>query len=118
MEQRHSQERLRPGRDRPDLAALLAGTAYKFDVDFDGDKNEVYITTGTAYTGAVSGLGVDQSASAVHSAWTVYVDGVKVNAKVFNIGGYNYFKLRDLGSAIGFAVDYIAESNTATIATK
>lgn len=42
------------------------------------------------------------------------VDGLSI----YNIGGNNYFKLRDLGDALGFTVDYDADSNTAIVLSK
>ena len=36
----------------------------------------------------------------------------------YNIDGSNYFKLRDLGDALGFTVDYDADSNTAIVLSK
>ena len=33
-------------------------------------------------------------------------------------GGYTYYKLRDLGNALGFTVDYDADSNTAIVLSK
>jgi hypothetical protein len=45
----------------------------------------------------------------------VMIDGRVVYMDVRNIGGSNYFKLRDIGRAIGFSVDYDAGSNTVLI---
>jgi hypothetical protein len=36
----------------------------------------------------------------------VYLDGVPVSLTVYNIGGSNYFKLRDIGQALDFEVDW------------
>jgi acetyl esterase/lipase len=100
-----------------DLAMLLNETEAQFAVDFDAASFTVDIATGEAYVPAGGELtvGADQSATCVKSAWTVYVDGVKADVLVYNMGGNNYFKLRDLGEVLGFDVDYIAETRTATI---
>lgn len=46
--------------------------------------------------------------------------GVSSNFEVgvYNIDGYNYFRLRELGLMIGFGVDYDKTSNTAKVFTK
>ena len=102
-----------------DLAKLLDGTGSQFDVGWDGDKGVVSITTNHAYTtpnGTELVVGADQSATAVTSSQTIMIDGViRSDLTVYNIGGSNFFKLRDLGDALGFIVDYVSETNTATV---
>ena len=100
-----------------DLAALLSGTDYQFEVAVNGDARIVEITTGKAYTtvGGELTVGEDKSATCVESAWKLTVDGKAVDAKAYNLGGNNYFKLRDLGEAIGFAVDYDAVNNASVV---
>ena len=100
-----------------DLAALLSGTDYQFEVAVNGDARIVEITTGKAYTavGGECAVGEDKSATCVESAWKLTVDGKAVDAKAYNLGGNNYFKLRDLGEAIGFAVDYDAVNNASVV---
>ena len=46
-------------------------------------------------------------------------EGVKENhsVRVYNIHGYNFFKLRDLGKIMGFGVDYDSELNRAVVHT-
>ena len=34
---------------------------------------------------------------------------------VYNIGGSNFFQLRELGTLLGFEVGYDADTNTATV---
>ena len=95
---------------------LLSGTASQFEVGFaDG---VVSITTGQPYTANGSELivGADLSATAVPSAQTIRINGqTRGDLAVYNIGGNNFFKLRDLGDALGFGVDYDAASNTAVV---
>ena len=43
---------------------------------------------------------------------------LSVDCDKYNIDGSNYFKLRDLGNALGFTVDYDADSNTAIVLSK
>ena len=103
-----------------DVAALLSGTASQFAVGYDEASKTITVTTGKSYA-AVGGelkAGVDNAASAVVSAQKLLIDGRAVTGlSVYNIGGSNFFKLRDLGAQLGFAVDYDAASNTAKIAS-
>lgn len=41
---------------------------------------------------------------AEYAPQTAYVDGVAVQMEAYNIGGYNYVKLRDIGQMVGFNV--------------
>ena len=100
-----------------DLALLLSGTSSQFDVAFDAATRLVSITTGKAYE-AVGGeleTAEDKSATCVPSAWKVEVDGEATDIEVYNIGGNNYFKLRDLGQTVGFYVHYDEETRTAQV---
>ena len=101
-----------------DLAYVLNGTGSQFGVGFDAATSTVTITTGTAYTSNGTELGeiVDNSSTAQISRQTILIDGVECgDLSVYNIGGANFFKLRDLGDALGFEVDYDADSNTAIV---
>lgn len=103
-----------------DVAALLAGTGSQFSVAYTAENNSVTIVTGNKYivVGGELEIGEDKSATCVESAQTIVIDGEVAELSVYNIGGHNYFKLRELGDAIGFAVDYVSASNTAAITTK
>ena len=105
-----------------DLAALLDGTGSQFDVGWDAEKGVVSVTTNHPYT-APNGqellVGDDLSATAAPSAQTILIDGEeREDLTVYNIGGSNYFKLRDLGGALGFDVDYDAETDTAVVTSR
>ena len=84
---------------------------------FDNAKKEVYIDLDGKYEavgGELEAAG-DKSDTCVVSAFTIFVDDAEVEVAVYNIGGNNYFKLRDLGDAIGFKVDYDAAARTVEI---
>ena len=94
-----------------DLAALLNGTGKQFSVGYDSNTGAVTLTSGQPYTPAGSELagvpdGVRQAAVSTN---VVYVNGVSVQLTAYNIDGYNYFKLRDLASALNFSVGWTAE---------
>ena len=99
-----------------DLAELLDGTNSQFDVDYDEASKTMVVTTGAPYThknGTELKTGVDNSASAVVSPQTLKIDGETVkDLAVYNIGGNNYFKLRDLGKAVHFYVHYDEATRT------
>ena len=103
-----------------DLAYLLRDTDARFSVTFDRKANAVRIGTGETYVkaGGELAFGADQSATAVKSPQTVYIDGRRnTGLSAYNIGGSNYFRLRDLGEALGFGVDYDAKRGTMLVST-
>ena len=64
------------------------------------------------------------SGSTVHAATTItatpssqpiYVNGQYVPMTTYSIGGNNYVRLRDIGQAVDFAVDYDAATNSVLI---
>ncbi len=102
-----------------DIAYLLNGTVSQFSVGWDSEAKVVSIVTGEAYEANGSELDLssgDQSATAVTSSQTIKINGIeRTDLSVYNIGGSNFFKLRDLGGALGFFVDYDKATNTAVI---
>ncbi len=100
-----------------DMAMLLRGTPAAFGIDFDAENFTVKITRGGTYeqVGGELKAGADNSATCVPSTWKLLVDGEAVEVSTFNIGGSNFYKLRDMGDALGFAVDFDAATNTAVI---
>ena len=105
-----------------DMAMLLSGTGSQFDVAWDASAGLVSITTGHAYEtpdGHELKLGADKSDTAVRSAQTIRIDGrPRTDLTVYNIGGSNFFQLRELGTVLGFDVDYVASTNTATVTSR
>ena len=101
-----------------DLAAMLSGTPAQFNVEYDSQRNAVVITRGAAYSGAVGVDFTDMSASAMKSPQAVFIDGAPIPLTAFNIGGYNFFGLRELAEFLGFTVNYDDATNTAVIESK
>ena len=102
-----------------DLAALLRGTPAQFNVEYDANRNTVVVTTGQPYAGDVGTDFTDNSASATYSPQTVEINGqVYDHLEVYNIGGSNFFGLRELSAILGYGVDYDAATNTAQITSK
>ena len=99
-----------------DLALLLRGTESRFSVDYDGEKKAVLIVRGQDYVpvGGELSRGADLSSDARLTGQTIWIDGERNDRlTAYNIGGYNYFQLRELGKVLGFGVDY--DENTRTI---
>ena len=103
-----------------DLACLLIGTYSAFDVGYDSATRTVTVTTGADYTPLPTDLqiGTDQSASAVVSSQSLAINGKSVDLTAYNIGGSNYFMLRDLAPYLDFGVNYDAATRTAIIVTE
>jgi exopolysaccharide biosynthesis protein len=91
-----------------DLAFVLSGTNKQFDVGYDNSTRAITITTGRPYTTAggemAAGDGRAKAAGATQSE--IYIDGRKLDFTVYNIGGNNFFRLRDLMSALDIGVTY------------
>ena len=104
-----------------DLEYLLSKSDSRFSVAFDAESNAVTVVPGGDYVpvGGELERGKDLSKTAVASKQSVLINGEAVEGiSVYNIGGNNYFKLRDLGSALGFTVAFDADANTAVVLSK
>ena len=96
-----------------DVAATLNGTPAQFEVSWDGAVN---IVTGQPYTPNGSEMSTPFTGD---RAYTVPTSETKVNGSAAALesivltddsgNGYTYYKLRDLGTALGFTVDWSAE---------
>jgi hypothetical protein len=92
-----------------DLAMAFVGSAAQISIDWAGDSNSIYLRTNQTYVPVGGELGITTDKSNMEaslSTATVYLDGTHVNLTAYNIGGNNYFKLRDLGTAIDFDILY------------
>ena len=103
-----------------DMAMLLNGTSSQFSVDFDAASGTIAVKTGAAYTSVGGELttGTDKSASAVLSEQKVTINGSAVELTAWNIGGNNFFKLRDLGEALNFNVDWDGDTATMLVTSR
>lgn len=97
-----------------DVAWALNGTARQFNVDYDGSTK---VTTGVEYApdgSEVVPLNQNATAEGLYRA-VLTVDGVGHPLDAYLIrpqgtgDGNFYFKLRDLGAAIGFTVGWSAD---------
>lgn len=92
-----------------DVASVLNGTAAQFNVAWDGAIN---LQTKTAYTPDGSEMSTPFSGDQPYTVNTspIKIDGTAAELEAITItdasGGYTYFKLRDLGKALGFNVSW------------
>lgn len=96
-----------------DVAQILNGTAAEFEVGWNGAVN---IETGKPYTSNGSEMKTPFSGDRAYEAATAptNVNGQTADLEAIvlkddNGGAYTYYKLRDLGAALNFKVDWSAE---------
>lgn len=101
-----------------DVAYALRETNSRFSVDFDGKT--ISLASGTPYTavgGEMTVSGTD-TANAMRKDDALFINQKSVTLTAYEIGGYNYFKLRDLGDALDFDVDFDEDSRTVILQAK
>lgn len=101
-----------------DIAYVLNGTGSQFSVGFDAQSNSIALKKGQAYEAAGGEMTPGEGTGNVQaqpSSQKVLVEGNAVSLEVYNIGGSNYFKLRDLGDALNFRVEWNQDSQTVEI---
>lgn len=106
-----------------DVAWVLNGTKAQFNVDWSVERG-IYAQTGTPYVANGSEMHTPYTGNRVYTPGvpTTDVNGsaVALDAIVLNDdagGGYTYYKLRDLGPALGFVVDWDPQTGV-TISTQ
>jgi hypothetical protein len=102
-----------------DIAYILNGTEKQFEIEYDSMTRAITLTSGKAYTavgGEMAGKRPGDKTPAP-SVSEIYLDGEKLHLTVYTIDGNNYFKLRDLGAALNFGVDWDGANNTILIDT-
>lgn len=102
-----------------DLAAALKGTEKQFEVTWDNEKMVIDLLSGKGYTpvGGEMAKGDGKEKNAVLNNAYIYKDGALIQLTAYNIGGNNYFKLRDVGRVFDFGVTWDGAANTVKINT-
>jgi len=102
-----------------DLAFALNGTQNQFSVGFDAERNEIILTSGEAYQpdGSEMQTGGTERKEALPTSQRIILDGNEISPEVYNIGGSNYFRLRDMADAIGFYVGFDEAQRIITVDT-
>lgn len=101
-----------------DVAWALSGTDAQFNVDWNDEAKVINLVSGTDYgkNGSLS-VGDGKSKAATLNTAPIMKDGEYVTMTAYNIGGNNYFKLRDLGVQFGFEVGWDGTANAVAIDT-
>jgi len=102
-----------------DLAAVLNGTEKQFSVGWNEASNSITLTSGQGYS-AVGGEMTSKGIGSTIPTWTdskITLDGNEASFTAYNLDGNNYFKLRDIGTALDFAVEWDGARNTIVIDT-
>jgi alpha-tubulin suppressor-like RCC1 family protein len=102
-----------------DMAMALNGSAKQFEVEWHNTANTITLTSASWYSpvGGELTKGSTGNKQAILATSKVYLDGEELWPTAYNIGGNNYFKLRDLGAELDFSVVWNGTSNTITIDT-
>ena len=102
-----------------DLAYALSGTPKQFAVGWDGDANAISLISGDSYepVGGELAKGNGKAKEASPTSSRVYFDGIELRLTAYNIGGNNFFKLRDLMEAINVYVGYNESTKAITLDT-
>lgn len=86
---------------------------------WNGAAQRIDLTADTAYTpvgGELADLPTGSRAAALTEAM-VYLGDTALDLTAYEIGGNNYFKLRDLGAALDFDVQWNGDLQTVAIDT-
>lgn len=102
-----------------DLAYTLDGTQKQFEILWSDDKDEIALTSGSAYTAAGNEMASkgSEGKTAVSSSISIYLDDNRVYFAAYSIDGNTYLKLRDIGEALDFKVSWDSETSTIIIDT-
>ena len=102
-----------------DLAYVLDGSVKQFSVSWDGANNAIALKSGEGYTVVGGEMATKGTAAVTPKATTSRItkNGSLIALKAYNIGGNNYFKLRDIGEAFDFDVSWNNDVKTIMIDT-
>lgn len=103
-----------------DIAMVLRTSAARFDVAWDESLSAITISKGVKYTIVGGELSEDKGAAlnVEQNSAPVYVDGEEKEVLSYNINGNTYFKIRDIGDMVGFAVDWDGDAQAVIIRTE
>lgn len=97
-----------------DIAALLSGRESNFNVGFDKKNDLVILELSKPYKMLSGDLQMvkECKSKVLLRDYTILVNGTRKQIKAALILGNNYVRLRDLGSIVGFGVDFNHDSKT------
>ncbi len=103
-----------------DIAYILNNTEKQFAVYWDYDLKAINLVSNIPYSivgGEMEEQNVVNQIIPVLSTSKIYLDGNEISLKAYTINDNNYFKLRDIGEAIDFSVEWNGSLRTITIST-
>ena len=102
-----------------DIANTVNTSKKQFEVSFDAAKNAINLKSDSAYTkvGGEMAKSDGKAKTATLSTSKIYKDGTELTLTAYNIGGNNYFKLRDVAQAFNIGVTFDSKTNTINIDT-
>ena len=103
-----------------DIAYVLNATASQFSVEYNSEKHLIEVEKNKSYTqvGGELVVGTDKSKTAVPSSQKLSINNEEKSLTAYNIGGNNFFKLRELGTALEFNVNFNKDTNSVIIESK
>lgn len=103
-----------------DIAMAVNNTAKQFEVTLDETSNTLNMTSNKAYTPTGSELvasGNTTSKDGVTTTTKLYLNGQEVQITAYNIGGSDYYKLRDIAKSLDFNLVWDATTHTINMDT-
>ena len=101
-----------------DVANVLKGTKAHFDVSWNDDKKAIELISNADYsTNEEISNETLENPTATQRDVAIYMDNARILMRAYEIAGNNYFKLRDLASAIDFNVSWNGEKEMIEIDT-
>lgn len=103
-----------------DLAYALKDTTSCFDLAWNAGANRVEVYTQRPYAGEKEESGFswqNRAVQAVPASAELTVDGRTVAVTAYEIGGNNYYKLRDMGEILSFSAQWLEESGSICLYT-
>ncbi|MGE5677339.1 MAG: WG repeat-containing protein [Pseudomonadota bacterium] len=99
-----------------DLQYVCANTGSAFSASWNEKKQAIELASGKPETSGNISTGALAPKNAAPSSAALYKDGEKLSLTTYNIDGYTYFKLRDIGDMFGF--EPIWDENDSSIILK
>lgn len=100
-----------------DLAYVLNGGSKCFSVGWDDFHKAITLKTGATYSSVGGELALSRAAMQTVSAApaTIYLNGQEIFLSTYIINDNHFFKLRDLGVALNFGVEWDSSARTVSI---
>lgn len=101
-----------------DLAKALKGTEKQFGVSYDEKDQTVVLEREKVYAPTGTEGEKTPPTEPVASHHKVKLDGKEINLTGYLVGGYNYYRLRDVAKALDFGVSFDEKTRTVTLDVK